>query len=65
MPRVIRTFVCRQCHSTATLDQLTDFMSVVECIQCEVSEVLNHEDLGPLDHFSFYDVPVPKGEWMN
>lgn len=65
MTQVFRTFICRRCNARATLEELTEFMSVIECPQCEVSEILDHEDLGTLDHFSFFDVPVPLGEWKN
>ncbi len=65
MPLVMRKFFCRQCSSVASLDQLTSFMSVVECTQCELSEILNHEDANVLDHFDFKDLPYTEKKWMN
>lgn len=64
MPLFLRVFSCRKCKCSATLENLTEFMSIIECPECSVTEVLNHTDLGPLDHFSSEDLPYQE-EWKN
>ncbi len=64
MTLVIRKFVCRRCKNSASIDNLTNFMSVVECVECDVAEVLSHENVGTLDHFSYLDIPYSE-KWMN
>lgn len=63
--RVLRFFVCRRCKENASIEEVSEVMSVVGCIKCEVFEVLSHSNLEPLDHFSFLDVPEAGGEWKN
>jgi hypothetical protein len=67
MPRFLRVFFCKKCQNQATLDSLTDGMSVIECIDCDVAEIWSHEVNAKLDHFLYVDEPVAKaaGGWMN
>lgn len=61
------SFVCKRCNEPATVEEITDFMSVVGCIRCDVSEVLGLSiALTPMDHFKLYEAPHPRpGEWRN
>jgi transcription elongation factor Elf1 len=67
MARFLRVFVCKRCAQQSSIEELTSFMSVVECRTCDVAEVLSHEDvLSALDHFDFFDVPELKvAGWRN
>lgn len=49
------------------LEDLCTTLLVLECIKCEVSEILDQQDYDhPLDHFDAWDEPVSKAVgWMN
>jgi len=53
-----RSFACKTCHACASTELLCLEVTMVSCLVCDITEILDDTDESPtMEHFEFFATP--------